>query len=226
MSDEITNTSDQDQAQEEPVLSLIQAIKDGKRDPKTLDKEMRQRCVEVFLGEAYNIPQMAQLLKRHEKTIKRDIDEIRERNSLAPDLELAKRIISEFVWYSHIHRNHLMRLARDKNASVSEKAQAEYYAHLVGADLITKLQSLGYLPQAPKSIVGEIFHFEGADAPDEIGELEEQIREIKKNGEITGARNLDLQKDLTIIEGSVEALKNASTVNSQQGVISDEAEKQ
>lgn len=34
---------------EQPILSLIQQIKDGTLNPKTLSKEIRQRCVDYLL---------------------------------------------------------------------------------------------------------------------------------------------------------------------------------
>ncbi len=77
---------------EVPILTMIQQIKDGQLDPKTLNKELRQQCVEILLGEAYSAPSIAQILKRSDKTIRRDIDEIRERNALEPDVNFLKRI--------------------------------------------------------------------------------------------------------------------------------------
>jgi hypothetical protein len=143
--------------EEPPILSLIQEIKDGKLNPVTLNKDSRQACVEVFLAEGYNIPAIAQILKKSDRTIQRDIDEIREKNALTPDMYLAKKIIGDFYFYLSVHREHLMRLARTKDASVSERAQAEYYAHRIGVERIEKLQTLGYLPIRPQQVVGDIF---------------------------------------------------------------------
>lgn len=139
-----------------PILSLIQDIKDGRRDPKTLDKELRQQCVEVLLGEGYSKSQMAKILDRSEKTIKRDIDEIQLNNSLVPSEELLRKTVGELRMYKAIHRDHLMRLARVKGSSVSEKAQAEYMAFKILTEYIGKLQNLGYLPTQPQAIVGNM----------------------------------------------------------------------
>lgn len=143
--------------EEPPILSLIQEIKDGKLNPVTLNKDSRQACVGVFLAEGYNIPTIAQILKKSDRTIQRDINEIHEKNALTPDTHLAKKIIGDFYVYLSVHREHLMRLARTKDASVSERAQAEYYAHRVGVEGIEKLQTLGYLPIRPQQVIGDIF---------------------------------------------------------------------
>jgi hypothetical protein len=138
------------------AVAIIQQIKDGGCNPKTLNKDMRQQCVEVLMAEGYSKVQMAQVLKVSEKTIKRDIDEIFLRNSLMPDENLKKRITGQLVLAAAIHRDHLMRLARKTDASVAERSQAEYLAYKILTDFIERLQSLGYLPARPQAIVGDI----------------------------------------------------------------------
>jgi hypothetical protein len=153
---------------------LIQQIKDGSLDPGTIGKDMRQQCVEVFLGEGYTVASIAQVFQTCEKTIRRDIDDIRERNAITPDICLAKKTIGEMVTYARIHRDYLMRLARVKDASISEKSQAEYLAARVGLELIGKMQTLGYLPSKPQTIVGDIFHH----VDGKISDLDELTKEI------------------------------------------------
>ena len=168
--------------QERSTITLIQQIKDGLLDADTINKELRQQIVEVMLSEGYNVPSMAQLMKVSDKTIRRDIDEIRERNALSPDINLAKKLIGEMLTYVRIHRDHLMRLARSSNTSVSEKAQAEYYAAQIGMTLITKLQSLGYLPSQPQAVVGNIHHtFSNSDLnvlSDELGQELDEVMDV------------------------------------------------
>jgi hypothetical protein len=196
---------------EEPVLTLIQALKDGRTDPKTLSKDLRQRCVEVFLGEGYSVSNMAQVLKKSEKTIKRDVNEIRERNALSPDVDLAKQIIGDFVWSARVHRNHLMRLARGKDGSVGERAQAEYYAYIALADCVSKLQSLGYLPSAPQAVVGEIFHRHSTEG--HITEdLNKEIIELEKIIDIDG-EGIELRNDIEAIKNGVKALELKNRIN-------------
>lgn len=164
---------------EEPVYALIQKIRDGALNPKTLGKEARYRCVEVLLNEAYTPLEMAQLFKTCERTIKRDVDEILEVRKMSPDPEQAKKIIGEFWMYAGINRDRLMKLARAKDTSVSERAQAEYMAFKVSSETIVRLQSLGYMPQKPLSISGDIFHYT-ADSASQLEELNRQIAELGK----------------------------------------------
>jgi len=200
---------------EQPVLALIQQIKDNRINPETIDKDLRQQCVEVFLGEGMTVSSIAQIFKKCEKTIRRDIEEIRERNALTPDINLAKKTIGEMVMYSRIHRDHLMRLARVKDASVSEKAQAEFFAAKVGIELIEKMQSLGYLPSKPTAIVGDVFHhFNGNDMAGLLDEISKQVIEVEKIASETGVMPKEIEGDLSEVKGFIkkaESLKKKDT---------------
>ena len=165
--------------QEQSILTLIQQVKDSQIDAKTFDKDLRQQIVEVLLAEAYTVPSMAQILKVSDKTIKRDIDEIRLQNALTPNPDFVKKIIGEMVSFARINRDHLMRLARSPNTSVAERTQAEYYAAQVSFALVTKLQSLGYLPSQPQALVGNIHHsFENQDLDVLSVELNQEFNEV------------------------------------------------
>ncbi len=200
---------------EQPTFSLIQQIKDGSVAPETLTKDLRQRCVEVLLGEGYNIATMAQILKRSEKTIKRDVDDIREHNSISPDIDLAKKIIGEMVMYARINRDYLMKLARTKESSVAEKAQSEYYAFKVLVELMTKLQSLGYLPSKPQAIVGDIFHHVDGEISD-LDEITRQIIEIEKITDGDGKIADDIKEDITKMKAVVEKIQPSAKDNNQK----------
>jgi transposase-like protein len=197
------------EGKEQPILSLIQQIKDGSLNLETIDKEVRQQCVEVFLGEGYTVSSIAQIFEKCEKTIRRDIEEIRERNALTPDVNLAKKTIGEMVTYAKIHRDYLMRLARIKDASVAEKSQAEYLAARVGLELIGKMQSLGYLPSKPTAIVGDVFHhFNGDDMAGMLDEISKQVIEVEKIASETGVIPKEIEGDLSEVKGFIKKAEN------------------
>jgi len=183
---------------EQPILTLIQDIKDGRVSPDTVDKEMRKQCIEVFRAEGYSVPHMAQILNKCEKTIRRDIAEITEENELSPSVDLAKKLVGEIVVYGQIHKNYLMRLARSPNTSVSEKAQAEYFAHKVSMDMVDRLQSLGYLPKKAQEIIADFSHHFAVDDDKTFKEIKTQIDEIEKvsteYGELTPEIKIELKE--------------------------------
>ena len=208
----MSNNNSLKEKDEQPVFTLIQQIKDGTIAPETLIKDLRQRCVEVLLGEGCTPASMAQILKRSEKTIKRDIEDIRERNALTPNLNLAKKIIGEMVMYARLNRDYLMKLARTKDASVAEKAQSEYYAFKVLTELITKMQSLGFLPSKAQAIVGNIFHHVDKENSD-FDDLTQQIIEIEKMAD----GEEDVKKDLNKMKSILNNIRVSEEENKQKG---------
>ncbi|MFA5143294.1 MAG: hypothetical protein WC522_03885 [Candidatus Omnitrophota bacterium] len=194
-----------DQAnKEQPILVLIQDIKEGRVAPEVVDKDLRQQCVEVFLGEGYTVASIAQIFKKCDKTIRRDIEDIRARNAITPDIDLAKKTIGEMVVYMHTHRAYLMRLARSKDASLAEKAQAEYLAARIGLELIAKLQTLGFLPLKPQEIVADISHHVAADNESSFGELRSEIVEIERISKESGELTPEMVKELENLKKRIE----------------------
>ncbi len=170
---------------DKPVLSLLQQIQSGQIDPRDLSKEVRQQVVEALILEGSSVPQIAQILQVSDKTIRRDVAAIKERNALSPSLDLAKKLIGDLTMKAETHRSYLMRLARSQGASVSERSIAEFYAWKVSKELIEKLQLLGYLPLVPHRISADIYHHENEDALT-LGELKNELTAIegiaKKDG--------------------------------------------
>ena len=202
------------QANQEPavVLSLIQDIKDGRVEPGTITKEMRHLCVEVFLGEGYSKAHMAQILKRSEKTISRDIEDILLHNSLVPNEELWKKTVGELRLYTVIHRSHLMRLARTKGASVSERLQAEYLAFKVLTEYIQKLQLLGYLPTQPQAVVGEI-SLNISNGPEKsYQDLCSDINELEKVYENVGDMPIEIKNEIDRLRQTIAKASIASEI--------------
>jgi len=196
-----------------PILSIIQQLKDGRLDSETIDKEMRQQCVEVFLAEGYSISTMAQIFNKCEKTLRRDLEEVRARNAISPDIELAKKIIGEMLTYARINRDHLMRLSRSKDTSVSEKAQAEYYAHRVGMELVDKLQTLGYLPLKPKTVVGDFTYNVTTNEEATFEDLKSQIKEIEKVALEAGGYTSELEHEVKKIKSRIEKADIEKKIN-------------
>ncbi len=204
-------------AEQKPILTLIQDIKDGRVAPEAIDKELRQQAIEVLMAEGYSVASMAQIFRKCDKTVRRDLEEIRQRNALMPDIELAKKLIGELVVYARIHRDHLMRLARSKDTSVAERAQAEYYAHRVETELVDKLQTLGYLPLKPKTIVGDFTHTVNESTEKSVVDLRGQLVEIEKVVMEDKALSLEFKEEISTlrkrlekadIEGDIEKLSS------------------
>ena len=189
---------------EQTVLDIIQDINSGICDPLLLDKATRQQCIEVLTGEGYTHSQLAQLLKRSEKTMSRDMQEIRQKNALTPSVEFAKETVGELVSKGRQHASYLMRLARSKDSSQSEKAQAEFLAWRVYRELIEKLQTLGFLPLKPQEISGDIYHHVLEKEDDSYEDVKKMICEVKSVAKETGTFTQELSDEISQLNAHIE----------------------
>jgi len=127
------------------VFETLQKIKNGLLDPRTLSKSERLACVEVLLFEGHHHSLIASLLKKCDRTIGRDIVEIRKRNALKATPELTQILIGEFIANARNQYSRFKQIAREGNASIREKIQAEFSAWRVYYDMIDKLHSVGFI---------------------------------------------------------------------------------
>ena len=191
--------------QEQPLLSLIQEIKSGTTNPKLLPVELRQQIVETMILEGYTNSQIAQLLNRSEKTIQRDLKQIRAKNALSPSIDLAKQVIGELLMKARVHSSYLMRLARAKDGSISDKAQSEYLAWRVSKELIEKLQSLGYAPLRPQEIVGDLFHhFDDENKEKSFIEVREELNKVIEVAQECGTLTPELEQNVNNLNQKIE----------------------
>jgi len=198
MSEEILKPSD-----DISVHKILQQIKDGLLDPATLSKENRQLCVEALIFEGYQVSVIAHLLKKSDRTIRRDVQEIWQKNSLTPSLELAKQFIGEMVLKGKIHHSYLMRIARLKEASTSEKAQAEFFAWRIQKEVIEKLQTLGFLPSRPTEIIGNFFH-RVEDDEKSIEEMKKMLSEVEEVSKENGELDEDAKREIEDLRVRIE----------------------
>jgi len=167
--------------EEIPVYKILKQINDGILRAKELSKEMRQNCVEVLALEGYSVPSIAQLLDRSEKTIKRDLEEVWQRNSKHPTSEIALSFIAEMIEKSKSQQAHLIRLSRSKGSSIQERINAERLAWEIQNQTVERLQNLGYLPQAPQKVIGDIYHHDDSSSDEKtLEDLKEDLRQLEK----------------------------------------------
>jgi len=200
-------------SQEKTVLKIIQEINSGACDPLTLDKTTRQQCIEVLVGEGYTYSQLAQLLKRSEKTIARDMQEIRQQNALSPSVDFAKEAVGELITKARIHASYLMRLARDKDSPTNNKAAAEFLAWRVIKELTEKLQTLGYLPFKPQEVMSDIYHHFKEDEDDSFDGVRKMLSEIESVAKDTGVLVPELTKEIQELEAKIERAEIVDQVN-------------
>jgi len=129
--------------------------------------------------EGYLPASIAQILKRSDKTIKRDIQEIRERNALVPNVDFAKQFVGALRQKSEMHQAYLMRLARSKEGPLEGCVQAEYNAWRIAKEEVELLQNLGYLPKRPQEVIGDFTHHH-SNGSESCKELNDKLTAIEK----------------------------------------------
>jgi transposase len=199
---------------ETPILVTIQRIKDGTINPKALTKEIRQQCIEILITQGYTQAQMAQIMDCSDKTIQRDINEIRKRNSLTPHVDLAKEIVGEMLSKARNYESELKQLARSKDGSLAERAHAQFLGWRVLKECVEKLQALGYLPQKPQEVIGNVRHTFVESEDKSFEEVQDIIRDIEMN--LASDDDPALAEEVNKLKLKFETVKLA---NQAQGVL-------
>lgn len=206
-------TTDNTNDPERSAVQLLQEINSGILDAKTLDKLSRQRCVELLIAEGYEHPHISQVLKICEKTVGRDIKELRKRNELTPNIEFAKETIGDLFHQGLKHHAYLMRVARSKNATNAEKIQAEFVAWRVYRELSERMQSLGYLPSRPQRVVGDIFcHMQNEEDGKTLEDIRNMVSEAETAARDTNTQTPELVEDIKAISLRIEKAEIMSDV--------------
>ena len=197
--------TEQEGQKEKRVLEMIQSIKDGDLDPKILSKDEVEECVEFLDEEGYKQAQIGEILKRTDRTIRRDLVEISKKRALSPDGEQAKRIIGQMYHGAMARYRYLLRLARDPEATITEKDNAEFDAWRVLKEMIEKLQNLMYLPKKSSTLTADIYHHheEGGETKT-YAQLKEDLREIEKVAKEAGTLDPKLKENIKLLQERIE----------------------
>jgi len=202
------NDKQEPENNERTAISIIQDIRNG-MDPQLLSKDSRQRCVELLhFGEGQLITQIADLLHCSEKTVQRDIKEIRDRNVLTIDAEFARQIASDLYYRTINHVNYLMRLARNKDATITEKIAAELGACKAYVDMVERYQSFGILPERPRQISGDVYHhFSAAESEKSIEELKQMVERIEVSAKDAGTFDAQTEERIKALRDNITRIE-------------------
>ncbi len=190
--------------EERSVLDLILQIKQGELDPRLLSAQDRQSCVVHLTAEALSVPEIAQFLKRNERTITRDRKTIQEAAALSHDPSLAGRMAGQLVSEAVMCIDRIRRVSRDRETPPAVKVDAEKSCFHILSELVQRLQTLGYLPTAAQHLalthsVGELPTVESLDA--ELVRLKELAQE---HGEVI--------PEVKQLEGTLAQVKLAAAI--------------
>jgi DNA-directed RNA polymerase specialized sigma24 family protein len=193
------------QPDERSVLDLIVDIKQGATDPRLLPPQDRQACVVHLTAEGLSVPEIAQFLKRNDRTITRDRKAIQEAAALAHDPALAGRVAGQLVSEATLCIDRIRRVSRDRETPPAVKVDAERSCFTILSDLVQRLQSLGYLPTAAQRM--DLTHSVG-ELPS-VDSLEAELTRLKDFAQDAEG---DVLPEVKQLEGTLAQVKLAAAI--------------
>jgi len=160
-------------ASERSALDLLAEIRSGRLAPRTLDAPTRREVVACLVAEGASTAEIANLLEVTDRTIRRDLEEIRRANALRVSEEFPSQFAGELIEMARTEIGRLRRVGRDKNADAHARIAASREACEIMHKLTSQLQSLGFLPSATQRVHAELTHTFGS-----VPTLDEVRREV------------------------------------------------
>ena len=199
----MNNSTEMDNQEESPHLSILQKIKDGELDPKTLSAELRKEFVEILKDEGYTTSQMAQIFGVTDRQIRRDVEGLKKKNSLVPSIEFAKEFVGDIVKKALVHHDYFVRLSNG-DIPPADKIQARASAWRIIEGLAEKLQTLGFLPLKPTTIVSDVYHHnEGGDTRT-YEQLRQDLKDIERVARETGTLDPKTEESIKLLQQRIE----------------------
>ena len=140
------------------VIRTIRGLKDRTIDPRSLSIDDRRAVVCVLSTDGHAVHEMAELLGCSERTIARDIAEIREANALRPDPNLPNRMAGRLVQEAELSISRIRKAIRGVEVAANVKVDGEHRCYLIMSDLVQRLQGLGHLPTAAQKLEAQLSH--------------------------------------------------------------------
>lgn len=120
------------------VVDILKRIREGSLDPKEISISDRRVCIAYLRLEGYRQEEIAHIFKVHRQTIIRDEKANRKDAAKLVDEIDVKSVAGNLIIWA---RNLAAKALREKDYGLAWKIQR---------DLISDLQSLGYLPRSPE----------------------------------------------------------------------------
>jgi DNA-binding CsgD family transcriptional regulator len=162
------------------VLSLIRDLQAGRVAGSSLSTSDRRRVVEQLALEGYSVAEIAEILKVSERTIARDRAAVRATHALSPSPELVRESAGMLVRQAEAGIGRLRKLGRDRDVPAAVKVQAEMAAWAISKDVVSKLQSLGYLPTAATRIEATLDARVETDSAPSYGDLQQELDRLER----------------------------------------------
>lgn len=145
-------------APERGVLHLLGDIKAGRLSPKDMKTDDRRACVQHMSAEGYTVPEIAQVLKRCDRTIARDRTAIQETQAIKMGTDLTCQLGGRLLAEAELTTSRIRRFTRAPDTPPSVKIEGERTCFEIQSKLTTHLQSLGFAHTVTTQIRADLSH--------------------------------------------------------------------
>jgi len=163
------------------TLVLLQKIKDGQINPKSIGKKEGKLLARFLKNENKSTPEIAHVLSRSDRTIRRYIEELEEEDAITKDPKLVGQMAGGLKSEAELCKQRIRKSARGNDTPASVKVDAEHRCFQIDCLLIEKFQSLGFLPTAAQKVTAELKY-----QAEEVLTLEQIDKEVKILQQIEG----------------------------------------
>jgi len=125
------------------TTQLIRQLKAGQIVGKGVPVDSRQECVQRLWLEGLANAEIAELFDKNERTIRRDLAEIRKRNAIHPSPQIIAEMLGELLLQSQASNTRLQRVSRDSRTSPSDQIAAERAIAESLNNLLKRFHSIG-----------------------------------------------------------------------------------
>jgi len=125
------------------TTQLIRQLKAGQIIGKEIAIDSRHECVQRLRLEGLANADIADLFGMHERTIRRDLVELRKRNAIHPSPQIVAEVLGEFQIQAQASITRLQRVSRDSRTSPSDQIAAERAITETLDNLAKRLHSVG-----------------------------------------------------------------------------------
>jgi hypothetical protein len=207
------------EATDRGVIELIAQIKSGEISGRNLAPEVRRDCVEYLNAEGLSRPEIAKVLGRNERTIVRDLEQVRKANALTRDDALADRFAGQLVAEAANCVTRIRRVTREKDAPHAVRVDGERAVFQITDSLVARLQSLGHLPSAAQRVQADLTHNFG-EAPS-FSDFESEITRLAGiTGSIPGSDVTDLAR-LGAVVSAAKSIGDPAVLSNDTEVTDD-----
>ena len=205
---------------EATVKEIVQGLKDKVISSKDIPEDKKALTMGYLHLEGWSYSLIAELFSCCEKSVQRGMRRFKDMVGLSADIDFIRREVGYFLTAAENQVGALLRIARSPNSFNKDKVAAEDAAWKIRVEVLTKLQSLGFLPIHSPHISADLYHHmdDREQTPEELRKL---VETIEQDGAESGVLDEEVKKKIESIKFKIQQFE----VHREITVLKQETEK-